>query len=54
MRKSNFCLCENKGADQLCGNCEADQHLYFRCTDSTFSLLAKFEISSFNPSPVAA
>ena len=21
MRKLNFCLCENKGADQLCSNC---------------------------------
>ena len=23
VRKSDFCLCENKGADQLCSNCEA-------------------------------
>ena len=41
MRKPDFCLCENKGADQLHSNCEADQHLCFRNTDSTISLLLK-------------
>ena len=25
MRKQTFCICENKGADQLCSNCTADQ-----------------------------
>ena len=30
MRKPDFCICENKGADQLCSNCTADQHLCFR------------------------
>ena len=29
-RRQDFCLCENKGADQLCSNCTADQHLCFR------------------------
>ena len=29
MRKLDFCLCENKGADQLRSNCEADQSLCF-------------------------
>ena len=24
MRKPDFCLCENKGSDQLCSNCTAD------------------------------
>ena len=47
MRKPDFCLCENKGADQLRSNCEADQRLCFRYTDSTLSLLIKSEISSF-------
>ena len=47
MRKRDFCLCENKGADQLRGNREADQRLCFRYTDSTISLLLKSEISSF-------
>ena len=47
MRKPDFCLCENKGADQLRGNREADQRLCFRYTDSTLSLLIKSEISSF-------
>ena len=26
MRKLDFCICEDKGADQLHSNCEADQH----------------------------
>ena len=52
MRKLDFCLCENKGADQLCSNCEADQCLCFRYTDSTISLLLKSKISSFYPASV--
>ena len=36
MRKLDFCLCENKGADQLCSNCTADQRLCFRYTYSIF------------------
>ena len=47
VRKRDFCLCENKGADQLRGNREADQRLCFRYTNSTISLLLKSEISSF-------
>ena len=39
MRKADFFLRENKGADQLRSNCQADQCLCFRCTDSTISLL---------------
>ena len=27
LRSIDFALCENKGADQLCSNCTADQHL---------------------------
>ena len=30
MRKPAFCICENKDADQLLGNREADQRLCFR------------------------
>ena len=37
MRKPDFCICENKGADQLCSDCTADQHLCFRYSDSTIS-----------------
>ena len=37
MRKPDFCVCENKGADQ---------HLCFRYTYSTLLLLPKSEISS--------
>ena len=43
MIKPDFCICENKGADQLRGNREADQRLCFRYTDSTISLLSKSE-----------
>ena len=52
MRKLDFCLCENKDADQLHGNREADQRLCFRYTDSTIPLLLKSEISSFYPASV--
>ena len=53
MRKPTFCICENKDADQLRGNREADQRLCFRYTDSTIPLLSKSEISSLSPSSVA-
>ena len=46
VRKPDFCICENKGADQLRGNREADQRLCFRHLDSTMPLLSKSEISS--------
>ena len=41
MRKPTICLVENKGEDQLRSNCEADQRLCFRYTDSTIPLLLK-------------
>ena len=47
MRKPAFCICENKDADQLRGNREADQRLCFRYLDSTIPRLSKSEISSF-------
>ena len=49
MRKPAFCICENKGADQLCGNRTADQRLCFRCIrteQSLFFLYPKFRASS--------
>ena len=46
MRKPAFCICENKDADQLRGNREADQRLCFRYIDSSVPLLSKSEISS--------
>ena len=46
MRKPAFRICENKDADQLRGNREADQRLCFRYTDSTIYILPKAEISS--------
>ena len=52
MRKPMFCICENKDADQLRGNREADQRLCFRYIDSTIPLLSKSEISSLQPSLV--
>ena len=45
VRKSAFCICENKDADQLRGNREVDQRLCFRYMDSTIPLLAKSKIS---------
>ena len=54
MRKPDFCICENKDADQLRGNREADQRLCFCYTDNTISLLSKSEISSLKLSSVAA
>ena len=48
MRKSDFCLYENKGAYQLC-SCTADKRLCFRYMNSTIPLLPKSEISSFVP-----
>ena len=47
MGKPTICIGENKDADQLRGNREADQCLCFRYTDSTIPLLLKSEISSF-------
>ena len=52
-RKPDFSICENKDADQLHSNCEADQRLCFGYTDSTIPLLPKSEISSLLPSSVA-
>ena len=45
VRKPAFYICENKDADQLRGNREADQRLCFRYTDSTIPLLPTSEIS---------
>ena len=41
MRKPAFCICENKDADQLCGNRTADRRFCFRYIDSTIPLLSK-------------
>ena len=53
MGKPVFCICENKGADQLQSNCAADQRLCFRYTDSTIPLLSKPEISSLQQASVS-
>ena len=47
MGKPTICICENKDADQLRGNREADQRLCFRYSDSTIPPLLNSEISSF-------
>ena len=47
MGKPTICIGENKDADQLRGNREADQRLCFHYSDSTISLLLKSDISSF-------
>ena len=38
MGKQTICIGENKDADQLRSNCEADQRLCFRYVDSTIPL----------------
>ena len=43
--KPAFCICENKDADQLRGNREADQRLCFRYSDGMIPLLSKSKIS---------
>ena len=52
MRKPAFCICENKDADQLRSNRQADQRLCFHYIDSAIPLLPKSEISSFLPCSV--
>ena len=48
MRKPDFCLCENKGADQLRGNPEADHAFVFatRIVQFLFYLNPKLQASS--------
>ena len=46
-RKPTICICETKGADQLCSNCTADQHLCFRYRDSTIPPLFIPKILAF-------
>ena len=46
MRKPKFCISENKDADQLRGNREADQRLCFRYINSAIPLLSESGISS--------
>ena len=41
MGKPTICIGENKAADQLRSNCEADQRLCFRYSDSTIPPLLK-------------
>ena len=53
MRKPTLCICENKDADQLRVNREADQRLCFPYIDSTIPLLSKSEIPSLKPSSAA-
>ena len=54
MRIPAYCICENKDADQLRGNREADQRLCFRYIASTIPLQPKSVISTLLPSSVVA
>ena len=47
MGKPTICIGEDKDADQLRGNREADQRLCFQYSDSSIPLLLKSEMSSF-------
>ena len=46
VRKPTICICENKDADQLGGNREADQRLCFRYLDSTITLLPDTKVQA--------
>ena len=46
VRKPVFCICENKDADQLRGNREADQRLCFRYSGSTIPVPPLSKVSS--------
>ena len=47
MRKPEFCLCENKGADHLCSNCSADEKaLVIWIVQILFFLNPKFQAPS--------
>ena len=45
--KTGFCLCENKGADQLRSNCEAYQRLCFHYTGNLIPSLLTLKTSRF-------
>ena len=49
MRKPAFCICENKGADQLLCNCEADHAFVFatRIVQFLYSLNLEFPASNY-------
>ena len=47
-------ICENKGADQLCSYCTADQHLCFCYPDSTIPPLVIPKMLRFQHHSVAA
>ena len=47
MGKQTICIGENKGANQLRGNPEADQRLCFRYSDVTVPPLHNSKISGF-------
>ena len=47
MRNPTFCICENKDADLLHGNREADQRLCFRYIDRAIPLLSKSECTAW-------
>ena len=53
MGKPTICIGENKDADQLRGNREADQRLCFHFSDSMIPPLLNSKISSFLPGSVA-
>ena len=53
MRKPTFCICENKDADQLRGNREADQRLCFRYLASSIPLNKSFKSLAISSSCTA-
>ena len=49
MGKPTICIGENKDADQLRGNREADQRLCFRYSDSTIPQLCLYSLICVGP-----
>ena len=45
IRKATTCMCENKGADQLCSNCTANQRLRFRFKNSTIPEISSLHVA---------
>ena len=47
MRKPVFCICENKGADQLLSTCAADRHFFI--ASKIVQFLNKDKMTSIEP-----
>ena len=51
MRKPVLAICEQQSCRSVCASAQSDQHLYFRCLDSSIPLVSISEISSLYLAP---